>query len=340
MKEILKEVRNTLRTTNPDYDLVTDTLHLYYDMPVVIFGIDKDRNLIIQFRVFIQPYTQEPLKLYQLETVPVPILDQNDKAQSYTHLQIKKPYITLDSETYISLRQQELRTCKRIGYKYYHEELFVVQNKTSYTCESAIYFNLNTDIIKENCDFTFYYNKTDIIPTVLDGGNEIILANWPNDIHIICTSHNDIPVKIPSHPDVLENRSVLCNCAIEADNHYLLESLAACDNRNSKLTMYFTINTAFANYLEMFPNLTESLQCPLIKNRTTYEQILPDNLSLSGFDKTLLHASTNLKDFLNNYIKREVIFDLQERHETTILNTNKISFQRITLWTFSYLFPQ
>ena len=30
----------------------------------------------------------------------------------------------------------------------------------------------------------FYYNKTDVTPAVLDGGNEIILANWPNDKHI------------------------------------------------------------------------------------------------------------------------------------------------------------
>ena len=83
------------------------------------------------------------------------------------------------------------------------------------------------------------------------------------------------PIKIPSHPYVLVNRSVLCSCGIEADNHYLLESLAACYNRVSRLTMYFTINTAFANYLDMFPNLTESLQLPIIKNRTMYEQTLP-----------------------------------------------------------------
>ena len=98
--------------------------------------------------VFIQPYTQQPLVLYQLETVPVSILNQNDKAQSYTHLQIKKPYIILNSETYISLRQQDLRTCKRIGYEFYCEELFVVKHKTSYSCESAIYFNLDMNIIK------------------------------------------------------------------------------------------------------------------------------------------------------------------------------------------------
>ena len=45
--------------------------------------------------------------------------------------------------------------------------------------ESAIYFNLTEDIIINNCNFDFYYNKTDVTPTVLDGGDEIILANWP-----------------------------------------------------------------------------------------------------------------------------------------------------------------
>ena len=157
----------------------------------------------------------------------------------------------------------------------------------------------------------------------MDGKNEIIIANWPNDKHIICTINNDIPVRIPSHPYVLVNRSVLCNCGIGADNHYLPESLTACNNRNSNLTMYFTVNTAFVNNLDMFPNLAESLQFLLIRNRTIYEQTLPINLNISGFAKTLLSTPTNLKDFLNSYTKQKEIFDLQERHETTILNTNK-----------------
>ena len=163
------------------------------------------------------------------------------------HFQIKKPYITLNSEIYISLRQQKLRSCKRIGYEFYCEELFVVKHKSSHSCESAIYINLTTDIIKNNCNFDFYFNKTDITPTMLDVGDEIVLAKWPNDRHIICNFNNDIPVKIPSYPDVLVNRSVLCNCSTEAENHYLLESIATRDNRDSKLVMYFTINMAFAN---------------------------------------------------------------------------------------------
>ena len=77
-------------------------------MQLITFSIDKDMNLVIQFPMFIQPYTQKPLVLYQLETVPVPILDRNNEAQSYMYLQVRKPYIALNSETYISLRHQEL----------------------------------------------------------------------------------------------------------------------------------------------------------------------------------------------------------------------------------------
>ena len=67
-------------------------------------------------------------------------------------------------------------TCKNIGYEFYCEELFVVRHKSGYSCKSAIYFDLDKEIIKQNCEFRFYYNKTDVT-TVLDRGNEIILAN-------------------------------------------------------------------------------------------------------------------------------------------------------------------
>ena len=44
---------------------------------------------------------------------------------------------------------------------------------------------------------------------------------------------------------------------MEADNHHLLELLAACNKKLTKLMMYFTINLAFTNYLDLLPNLME-----------------------------------------------------------------------------------
>ena len=78
-------------------------------MKLVTFGIDKERNLIIQFPVFIQLYMQQPLILYQIETVLVPINNQNKQANSYTHLQIDEPYIALNQEICITIRQQEFK---------------------------------------------------------------------------------------------------------------------------------------------------------------------------------------------------------------------------------------
>ena len=144
----------------------------------------------------------------------------------------------------------------------------------------------------------FYFNKTDVTPTVLNGSDEIVLANWPNNKHIICNVNNDIPVKITSHAYVLVNRSVLCNCGIEADNHYLLESLATCDNKAHNFIMCFTINMAFTNYLNMLPNLTIP---SLIRDRTTYEQPLPINLTFPIFDSSLKDAPTKLKSFMHSY---------------------------------------
>ena len=270
LQEILSSVKEMLIKTNPDYAIVIKRLHLYYDMKLATFGIDRNRNLIIQFSVFIQPYTQQPLILYQLETIPVPIVDNNTKADLYTKLQVKKPYLALNTETYINIRQQELATCKRIGYEFYCEALFIVRHKSIHSCESAIYFDLDKAIIKLNCNFMSYYNKTDITLTVLYGGNEVILANWPNDKHIICTINNDILIEIPSHPYILVNRSLLCNCGIEVENSLLLESLAVCHDANINLVMYFMVNTAFTNYIDKF-NLTEELKFPILTNKTTSE---------------------------------------------------------------------
>ena len=69
LEAILKQVKLVLGKTNKDYDLALTRLYLYYDMKLVMFCIDSQRNLIIQFPVFVQPYTETRLILYQIETV-------------------------------------------------------------------------------------------------------------------------------------------------------------------------------------------------------------------------------------------------------------------------------
>ena len=249
--------------------------------------------MIVQFPVFVQPYTQKRLIMYQIETVLVPILGENERAYSYMELKIEKPYIALNEETYITLHTQELKMFKKIGYKYYCKELFVVKSKTRYSCASTIYFNLESDVIKANCEFQYYYNKMDIKPTVLDGGFQIILANWPNYRKIMCSHNNNILINIPGHPYILMNRSILCNCDVEAESNFLLESLAACEGSETKtdLEMHFTINLAFVNY---FDDMIEELGISVLQNWRTQEQILPLSLEIFEISSNLLNAQKTL----------------------------------------------
>ena len=126
--------------------------------------------------------------------------------------------------------------------------------------------------LKENCEFQYYVNTTKVKPAVLDGGHEIVLANWPGNKHAICNDNNNIPIKIPnsSHPYVLINRTVLCNCGIEAEDSFLLESIATYSGKQSDLIMYFTVNTAFMHY---FDSLTNELDAHILQNWTKHEQV-------------------------------------------------------------------
>ena len=231
--------------------------------------------------------------MYQIETVLVPILDENEQAHSYTELKIEKPYIALNEETYITLHFQELKMCKRIRYEYYCKELFVIKSKMRYSCASTIYFNLESDVIRAYCEFQYYCNKTDIKPTVLDGGFQIILANWPNYRKIMCSHNNNIPVNIPGHPYLLINQSILCNCDIEVESNFLLESLAACKGPDAKtdLEMHFIVNLAFMNY---FNDILESLGKQISLNWTKQEQILPISLETFEIGPNLINAPKTL----------------------------------------------
>ena len=173
-----------------------------------------------------------------------------------------------------------------------------MKSRHRYSCASAVYFNSNHDI-KENCDFYYYHNRTNITSSVLDGGRQIILANWPNYKRIICTYNNNIPVNIPSHPYILLDWNILCNCDIEAESKFLLESIAACNgHKRPDLEMYFTVNLAFIDYLE---KLNETLTIPINRNWTNVKQPIPISLDSFQISSKLMHEPMMLKDIMEHY---------------------------------------
>ena len=128
----------------------------------------------------------------------------------------------------------------------------------------------------------------------MDGGHQIILANWPS-YKRICTHNNNIPVNIPSHPYALLDRNIPYKCDIEAKGNFLLESLAACsEHEKPDLEMYFTIHLAFANYLDQ---LNETINMPIERNWTHQMQVLPISIETFNMSPSLLQALKMLKEY-------------------------------------------
>ena len=85
LREILGKVDAMVKRNYPDYALAAKHISHYRDMKMVTFAVDQQaHSLILTFPAFIRNYKQPPLSLYEVETVPVPILDKNVKANSYS----------------------------------------------------------------------------------------------------------------------------------------------------------------------------------------------------------------------------------------------------------------
>ena len=106
-------------------------------------------------------------------------------------------------------------------------------------------------------------------------------------------------MNIPSHPYVLLDRNVLCNCNIEAESNFLLESLAACDEHEKPdLEMYFMVNFAFLDYLTQ---LNVTLNTPINRNWTSVRQAIPISLDSFQINPKLMHAPMMFKYFIEQY---------------------------------------
>ena len=146
--------------------------------------------------------------------------------------------------------------CTQIRHTHHCEEPPLIKHKTKHSCESVIFYNLTADVVYSVCQFDYFYNTT-VTPSILDGGSNILLANMLSPKRLIWMEDSPMAQPLPSHPHVLVNRSILCNCHLQTGLNYLLKSLSSCDS-GAPFTMYFTVNSAFHHFMSEF-GLSDSL---------------------------------------------------------------------------------
>ena len=71
--------------------------------------MDIEGNMVVAFPIFVKDHSDKPKTLYELETVKVPIPDQNPEANSFSEVQYRKPYIAVNADFYIQLQHPRIK---------------------------------------------------------------------------------------------------------------------------------------------------------------------------------------------------------------------------------------
>ena len=280
LKDILNEVQTMVHKRYPNYALAAEHISHYRDMKLVTFAVDQQsHSLIVTFPVFIQDFRRPPLSLFEIETVPVPIPDENEKADSYSQIELAKPYIAVGAEYYIELRMTEMIMCKSIRFTYYCEELFVVKHKSAHGCASAIFYDLGPKTVTESCNFKYIFDAT-VPPTILDGGKELLLANFHGPRSLKCdTEDGGLAKPAPEHTYAVVSREFLCDCQLDLEYASVLKQISSCGEKSHyDMILHFSVNLAFWQLLKQYqPKLAKTIKPELKRIQQTFPVKMFDN---------------------------------------------------------------
>ena len=259
MNKIVEHVISLVQTRYPEYELVLQDTHNYYNLPLVVYAYNKG-VIAVQIPMFLKLKTQEPLHLYSLRTVPVPFhineQEMEDTESKYTHTKLipSTEILGMSSDTFVNLDKSALEECYKIGAVYFCETLFLTRQKSEHTCESAIYHYEHLSEIKEKCTFEYYpYLKPK--PELLDAGEYFLLSHLPTPWTIHCKHTDQIPGPLEGSAFAVIMKSNMCECELQAGVGVIWHvqgNIEYCPQElqklNNDVTLYYPVNMAIMIY--------------------------------------------------------------------------------------------
>ena len=154
-------------------------------------------------------------------------------------------------------------------------------------------------MVTENCKFHYMYNAT-VPPVILDGGREVLLANFYGQRSLKCALQNGGLAKpIPEHTYAVVQREFLCDCQLDLKHASVLRRLNAYSgSKPQNLVMKFVVNLAFWELLKKHhAKLPEKVQPKVDFVEQTFDVRLFDD------DKNPLNTATDMLCMINKMDK-------------------------------------
>ena len=259
MNKIVEHVVSLVHAKYPEYELVLQDTHNYYNLPLVVYAYNNG-VIAIQIPMFLKLKIQEPLHLYSLRTVPVPFhineQEMGDQESKYTHTKLipSTEILGMSSDTFVNLDNTVLEECYKIGAVYFCETLFLTRQKSEHTCESAIYHYEHLSEIKKKCTFE-YYPYLEPEPELLDAGEYFLLSHLPTPWTVHCKHTDQLPGPLEGSAFTVIMKSDMCGCELQAGIGVIWHvqgNIEYCPQELQKLkndvALYYPVNMAVMIY--------------------------------------------------------------------------------------------
>ena len=186
LKRLIEHVKQQLAEKYTNYELVITEVHDYYNLPVSSFDY-VDGILGVFVPLFIRPYLQEPM--YHINSE---MIDATESEKAYTQIIPDTEMVAMNRDTYINVDHSELKQCIKFSVMYFCEQTFLMKHTSEHTCETAIYHEQSSDLIKDRCNIQ-YYPELNHTPQILGAGKHILLGNIPEPWSVVCSKNDPIP---------------------------------------------------------------------------------------------------------------------------------------------------
>ena len=119
-----------------------------------------------------------------------------------------------------------------------------------------------------------------VAPTILDGGKDLLLANFHGPRSLKCdTKDGGLAKPAPEHTYAVVSRDFLCDCQLDLEYASVLKQISACGEKSHyDMSLHFTVNLAFWQLLKQYqPKLVRTIKPELKRLEQTFPVKMFDN---------------------------------------------------------------
>ena len=236
MESTVKDIRSLLQTKFHGFHLaLKDTKSIYSNCKFLFARNGTSIYITIKLPV---SYFSDPLTLYKVISLPVPVNVSSDHA---TQLLDLSPYflVTSNKQYYAPVQDFELSSCYGNEIKYCTSSIALTPVTTT-SCILALFANDKVKV-KSLCDFRFLQNI--VKPKIMElSPNTLLVYRTPLlsleciDNHRMVEGCDFCLFKLP------------CRCSISTSSHFFPSRLASCHHHSDNITIIHPVNLALLQH--------------------------------------------------------------------------------------------